>query len=102
MRMQVEHNRARAEEQPRLHDGQQEIVSRDPATGEEVGRALLCSIDDVQAAVKRARAAQNLGARFHTERAPQSFRALVKLCSMRWKRSQFSSRAKRASLRRKR
>ncbi len=58
MRMQVEHNRARAEEQPRLHDGQQEIVSHDPATGEEVGRVPLASAKDVAEAVKRARRAQ--------------------------------------------
>ncbi|HVF49607.1 MAG TPA: aldehyde dehydrogenase family protein [Pyrinomonadaceae bacterium] len=35
-----------------------EIVSRDPATGEEVGRAALASAEDVRRAVARARAAQ--------------------------------------------
>jgi acyl-CoA reductase-like NAD-dependent aldehyde dehydrogenase len=35
-----------------------EIVSRDPATGEEVGRAPLCSDEEVNAAAERARAAQ--------------------------------------------
>ena len=35
-----------------------EIISYDPATGEEVGRALLCSREDVRTAVDRARAAQ--------------------------------------------
>ena len=37
----------------------QEIVSFDPATGEEIGRAPLASAEDVAAAVKRARAAQS-------------------------------------------
>src|SRR6266536_1445228 len=35
-----------------------EIVSNDPATGEEIGRAPLCSAEDVEQAVGRARAAQ--------------------------------------------
>src|SRR5687768_8657853 len=35
-----------------------EIVSYNPATGEELGRARLCSADDVRQAVRRARAAQ--------------------------------------------
>ncbi|MGI8838276.1 MAG: aldehyde dehydrogenase family protein [Pyrinomonadaceae bacterium] len=39
-------------------DVQREIVSYDPGTGEEIGRALLCSGAEVKAAVERARAAQ--------------------------------------------
>ncbi|HKO59793.1 MAG TPA: aldehyde dehydrogenase family protein [Pyrinomonadaceae bacterium] len=35
-----------------------EIVSYDPATGKELGRARLCSVEDVRQAVGRARAAQ--------------------------------------------
>ncbi|HYP52716.1 MAG TPA: aldehyde dehydrogenase family protein, partial [Pyrinomonadaceae bacterium] len=35
-----------------------EVISYDPATGAEVGRAPLCSADEVRAAVARARAAQ--------------------------------------------
>ena len=35
-----------------------EVVSYDPATGEEVGRAPLCSKEDVALAVERGRAAQ--------------------------------------------
>lgn len=35
-----------------------EIVSYDPATGEEIGRAPLCSAEEVEQAVRRARAAQ--------------------------------------------
>ena len=35
-----------------------EIISRDPATGEEIGRAPQMSASEVAAAVKRARAAQ--------------------------------------------
>ncbi len=40
-----------------------EIVSYDPATGEEIGRAPLCSAEDVEQAVRRARAAQPAWAR---------------------------------------
>lgn len=35
-----------------------EIISHDPATGEEIGRAPLCSVEAVAAAVQRARTAQ--------------------------------------------
>jgi succinate-semialdehyde dehydrogenase/glutarate-semialdehyde dehydrogenase len=35
-----------------------ELISYDPATGEEIGRAALCSEDEVRSAVRRARAAQ--------------------------------------------
>ncbi len=35
-----------------------DIISLDPATGEEVGRATLCSAEDVAHAIERARAAQ--------------------------------------------
>ncbi len=40
-----------------------EIVSYDPATGEEIGRAPLCSAEEVEQAVRRARAAQPAWAR---------------------------------------
>lgn len=40
-----------------------EIVSYDPATGEEIGRAPLCSAEEVEQAVHRARAAQPAWAR---------------------------------------
>ena len=40
-----------------------EIVSYDPATGEEIGRAPLASSEEVQRAVARARAAQPAWAR---------------------------------------
>jgi succinate-semialdehyde dehydrogenase/glutarate-semialdehyde dehydrogenase len=40
-----------------------EIISYDPATGEEIGRAPLASPEDVQEAVRRARAAQPAWAR---------------------------------------
>src|SRR6266540_565280 len=40
-----------------------EIVSYDPDTGEEIGRAPLCSAEDVEQAVRRARAAQPAWAR---------------------------------------
>ncbi len=42
---------------------QREIVSYDPGTGAEIGRAPLCSSDEVKAAVERARAAQPAWAR---------------------------------------
>ena len=40
------------------HTKAREIVSYDPATGKELGRARLCSAEDVSQAVSRARAAQ--------------------------------------------
>ncbi|HJQ31580.1 MAG TPA: aldehyde dehydrogenase family protein [Pyrinomonadaceae bacterium] len=53
-----------------------EIVSYDPATGEEVGRVPLRSADEVAAAVARARAAQKgWGARSFRERAGVVMRA---------------------------
>jgi acyl-CoA reductase-like NAD-dependent aldehyde dehydrogenase len=42
---------------------QREIVSYDPGTGEEIGRAPLCSSEEVKAAVDKARAAQPTWAR---------------------------------------
>ena len=53
-----------------------EVVSYDPANGEEVGRVPLCSPDEVAAAVSRARAAQKAwGARSFRERAAVVMRA---------------------------
>ncbi|MDT7689556.1 MAG: hypothetical protein QOE46_2315 [Acidobacteriota bacterium] len=53
-----------------------EIISYDPATGEEVGRVPLGSISDVEDAVKRARAAQkSWGALSFRERARVVMRA---------------------------
>jgi succinate-semialdehyde dehydrogenase/glutarate-semialdehyde dehydrogenase len=43
---------------PAHTETQREIVSNDPATGEEIGRATLSSAEQVKAAVERARAAQ--------------------------------------------
>ncbi len=43
---------------PAQTEKQREIVSYDPGTGEEIGRAPLCSPEQVKAAVERARAAQ--------------------------------------------
>ena len=53
-----------------------EIVSRDPATGEELGRARLSSAEDVSRALSRARAAQNeWGALSYAERGRVVMRA---------------------------
>lgn len=53
-----------------------EVVSYDPATGEEVGRVPLCSAEEVGAAVARARAAQkSWGASSFKERARVVMRA---------------------------
>jgi acyl-CoA reductase-like NAD-dependent aldehyde dehydrogenase len=41
-----------------------EIISYDPATGEEIGRAPLCSREEVRSAVAKARAAQPAWAKF--------------------------------------
>ncbi|HEV2761980.1 MAG TPA: aldehyde dehydrogenase family protein [Pyrinomonadaceae bacterium] len=49
-------NETRATNEPA--DAPREVVSYDPATGEEVGRVPLCSTEEVRAAVGRARAAQ--------------------------------------------
>lgn len=53
-----------------------EVISYDPATGEEVGRAPLCTPEDVARAVARAREAQKAwGARSFQERASVVMRA---------------------------
>jgi acyl-CoA reductase-like NAD-dependent aldehyde dehydrogenase len=53
-----------------------EVISYDPATGEEVGRVPLCSADEVEQAVGRARAAQKAwGALSFRERAGVVMRA---------------------------
>jgi acyl-CoA reductase-like NAD-dependent aldehyde dehydrogenase len=43
---------------PAQAEKQREVISYDPGTGQEIGRALLCSTNEVITAVKRARAAQ--------------------------------------------
>src|ERR1051325_2244325 len=58
------------------NDARREVISYDPATGEEVGRALLCSAEDVSRAVARAREAQKAwAARSFRERASVVMRA---------------------------
>src|ERR1051325_1297207 len=58
------------------NDARREVISYDPATGEEVGRALLCSAEDVSRAVARAREAQKAwAARSFRERASVVLRA---------------------------
>jgi succinate-semialdehyde dehydrogenase/glutarate-semialdehyde dehydrogenase len=53
-----------------------EVVSRDPATGEELGRATVATLSEVQAAIGRARAAQSDWAkRSYRERASVVMRA---------------------------
>ncbi|HEY0078133.1 MAG TPA: aldehyde dehydrogenase family protein [Pyrinomonadaceae bacterium] len=53
-----------------------EILSRDPATGEELGRVRLCSAEDVRGALARARAAQKQwGALSYAERGRVVMRA---------------------------
>jgi acyl-CoA reductase-like NAD-dependent aldehyde dehydrogenase len=48
---------------PAAAEKQREIVSYDPGTGQEIGRAPLCSPKEVRAAVERARSAQPAWAR---------------------------------------
>lgn len=57
-------------------DVRREVISYDPATGEEVGRVPLCSAEDVARAVERARGAQKAwAARSFRERASVIMRA---------------------------
>jgi acyl-CoA reductase-like NAD-dependent aldehyde dehydrogenase len=48
---------------PAQAEKQREVISYDPGTGQEIGRAPLCSSAEVKAAVERARAAQPAWAR---------------------------------------
>jgi len=60
----------------KLPDGLQELISRNPATGEEIGRATLTSAAEVRLAVSRARAAQPSWAKLsYRERAEVILRA---------------------------
>src|SRR2546423_5546704 len=62
--------------QTQTDDAAREVVSYDPATGEEIGRVPLCSSEDVARAVARAREAQkSWGAHTFRERAGVVMRA---------------------------
>src|SRR2546421_5253377 len=83
-------------------DATREIISYDPATGAEVGRAPVASNAEVARAVGVRVRRKARGARFPFENAGASSCVCVSLCSRSWKRSRRSSRARRASLWRKR
>src|SRR5258708_2972608 len=78
---------------PAQAETQREIVSYDPGTGAEIGRAPLCSSSEVKTAVERTRAAQPAWARLSfRERRRVILRARVRLLDEREQVAQLISR----------